>query len=752
MAFCTNCGAKIPEATKFCPECGTRIAQAEASVPVVEEPIPAPVVEEPASVAEEPALVVEEPIPAPAAEEPVPAVEEPAPAVEEQPGPAPAAPAAVKFEVGEDGLEYVPYVPVAAPVAAPAAVSKAPAEPAPAAEAAPKAAAAPAAPAPKKAKEPKKGIAKFLPFILIGAAALLALFIGAIVLVVSLVKGMGGAEVQVDPVLGVYDAVYAEMMGYEIVVQDIWADGVTIELKEKGKCVIELDGKESKGKWTLEDDGTFTVKGGKLDCSGTLEEGEMTLEDVMDMGVELTLLKEGYEYPEIEAPEDPGDPGVIADEGPLTEMQEKWNGTWYGVINFMECTGKYSEYDYMQYDAYMTVKLEEDGKGTMKLWTDPNLPAFAEATVEAYEDMLFTMEGSLLDGEMDCNNWMFVPATDGTDRYVMPYDRIDDDDGDMYEYVIYMKKWGASWQDEMNNGEVTPPYVEAYEEYIAGGMQAPALDDGAPLAASLEEAIAGNPYVPQASVTTEIGVPSNWYGWVYFMNWWGNDEPDQLIDAWATVGANADGKLYCEVYVDDQDMAFYSVYMDLEYDNTTIVPVVSGSDSWVGDTYIPVGDEDLYRLGLMADGTLVADFAFESYTGDFGCDVVMCFREHGQLWDEYEDLLPPRYDEYLEVLAEEAAQGSQSAAQAPAVGGDGILSFDELKAAFDWLYDNGSGSTLEQIEAQFGVPGELDSNEADFRSYRWKTEDGSEKVLVSFVLKDDGTWKYSGMSWSDGLK
>ena len=218
MAFCSNCGTKAPDGVKFCPECGTRImtaaqmtaAAAPAPAPVVERPAPAPVAERPA-----PAPVVERPAPAPVVERPAPApvVERPAPApvsersapapVVERPAPAPVverpAPAAApaKFEVGEDGLEYVPYVPVAnpqplvVPGANPAAKKPVPKAAEPVKE-------EPAAPAgfenepevvnaPKKApKEPKTGIKKFLPFIIAGGVVLLAAIIGIIVLITSL--------------------------------------------------------------------------------------------------------------------------------------------------------------------------------------------------------------------------------------------------------------------------------------------------------------------------------------------------------------------------------------------------------------------------------------------------------------------------------------------------------------------------------------------------------------------------------------
>ena len=36
MSFCGNCGAQIPDGTKFCPECGQKVA---AQQPVPAEPV-----------------------------------------------------------------------------------------------------------------------------------------------------------------------------------------------------------------------------------------------------------------------------------------------------------------------------------------------------------------------------------------------------------------------------------------------------------------------------------------------------------------------------------------------------------------------------------------------------------------------------------------------------------------------------------------------------------------------------------------
>lgn len=768
MAFCSNCGTKIPEGVKFCPECGTRVIAVAEPAPVVveepvpvaaEEPVPAPVVDEPAPVVEESVPVAEEPVPVaeepapvvaeePAsvvAEEPAPAVEEPEPVVQEpvieaEPVPAVQQPAGpVKFEVGEDGLEYVPYVPVENPqplggpakAAAPVDMEAVQAVPA-------------AAPAPKKAaKAPKKGIAKFLPFIIIGGVALVAIFIGLIVLVVSLIGGLGGAQ-EADDVLGVYHAATAEMMGYEVAVDDIWEGEVSVELQKKGKCVVTLDDNENKGKWTLED-GALTVSGGGLNCEGTLEDGIMTLENVMGMDVTLTLAKEGaYLEPGMEDP-DVGieDPGVPADDGPMTEMQEKWNGTWYGVVNFMQGTGKYAPQDYMQYDAYMQVELDSDDTGMIKLWMDPELPPFAVAHVEAAEYGLRATDGQVLSTHMNAENWMFVPAPDSETRYVMPYDSVEDHDGDTFEYVVFMKKWGDSWAEELENYEVTPPYVEAYEEYISNGEAAPALDMDAALGENMGQVIPGGP----VNTVTEIAVPSNWYGWVSFSNWWGNDEADSLIDAWGSAGIDVNyngGTPYYEVFVDNVDTAFYSVYMTLEEGNTVVRPIADGY-AWVGDVYLEAGDEDKYVLRLMDDGTLCAEFEFVGANGEYGCDVMMCFREHGQLWNVYEDRLPPRYDEYLEQLEHESALEVLETAPE----GDGIVSFDVLNEGFKVLYDSDFGISYEEVRAMFGgVEGAPGTWESDFHAYRWQTSDGEHSVAVSFNVDEAGLETYSGISWS----
>ena len=95
-----------------------------------------------------------------------------------------------------------------------------------------------------------------------------------------------------DPNLGIWNATTGEMLGMSMDISDFFGEGFIIELKSGGKCTLTVDGEKANGKWTL-DNGIFTVKGGGIDCEGTLENGSLVLEDVLGMGLTITFEKEG---------------------------------------------------------------------------------------------------------------------------------------------------------------------------------------------------------------------------------------------------------------------------------------------------------------------------------------------------------------------------------------------------------------------------------------------------------------------------
>lgn len=126
--FCTNCGAQVPDGSKFCTHCGSPIAAAPAPAPAPVPPAPAPEpvvppVPEPAPVPEPVAAPVPEPTAAPV---PTPVDEAPQAAPEPVATPAPE-PAAVPVPTPVNEVPQAAPIPTPVPTAAPVPPAPAPA-------------------------------------------------------------------------------------------------------------------------------------------------------------------------------------------------------------------------------------------------------------------------------------------------------------------------------------------------------------------------------------------------------------------------------------------------------------------------------------------------------------------------------------------------------------------------------------------------------------------------------------------------
>ena len=337
----------------------------------------------------------------------------------------------------------------------------------------------PAAPA-QKQQGGKKGSGKIVLIVISAVVAMALLVTGAALVVFNF---MGKDKVPSDPNAGVYQAVHADMWGVQTDVSGIWENGFSIELMDKGKCKLSVDGKTSNGKWTLDGE-RFTVSGGGFDSSGTLKDGVLTLENVMDMGLTLTFLRDGAQQPGT-ASNVPGVPGVTGIPGAAAEnsgLMEQWNGTWYGVFQVVESNGEFAAVPFGSYDAYLLVKLNQNGEGTFEVYIDgAEQGPFAAAYCTANENALIATQGSVAGYEMNAGNWMFLPMPAYPDQYCMG-DRLEKD-GSALEFMMFFKPWGASWGNEKQDGAMVPPSLDKYEAAIAEGKlppmgEAPAGYDG----------------------------------------------------------------------------------------------------------------------------------------------------------------------------------------------------------------------------------------------------------------------------------
>ena len=430
MAFCTNCGAQLPDGSKFCTSCGAKF---EAPKPAEETQ------HQPGAPAQESA--------------PVQGTYQPAQQSYTPPTQQSYTPPTQQSYTPPTQQSYTPptqqsYTP---PMQQNAAAQ---------------AACAPAAKTPKQ-KQPLNTKTLFI----IGGAAL------AVILAVVLILVLGGKgntpEASNDPNVGVWNAATASMWGMDMAVSDIFANGVSLELKDNGKCVLTVDGDAANGKWSCED-GALSVTGGGIDCTGSIEGGVLTLTNLMDMGVDLTFEKEGGYSAGAATGDGSGTNAQLpSGTGSASELQKQWNGTWYGCMYVNEATGEVASYDGSCFDAYMVVDVDAEGKGTFAVYMDGSDEAFALANCEATASGLNAIDGTVAGGtEMYAYNWMFLPMPDYPDQYTMG-DAIEDGSNTL-DFTLFMKQWGGSWQKEVDSDfAIVPPSIDRYNTAIANGELPP---------------------------------------------------------------------------------------------------------------------------------------------------------------------------------------------------------------------------------------------------------------------------------------
>ena len=241
MAFCPYCGSQIDDGISFCGSCGAKLGG-------LQEPVRS--------------------VPEQEISDPVPVV----PEIPDVPA-APAEPTATAAGF-EPGTYAAPQTSVEVPI---------PEQQVYAAPASQQTYAQPAYAQPIYPEQPKKKSKKWLiPVIILAVLALIGIAVLA----------FGGSDRAAanDPNLGLYKATSASMYGMDLNLDDIFDGGFTIELQKGGKCRIQAGEEKGIGTWSLED-GILTVNDGTSTIEGKLEDGVFTVENMLDMGLNMTLEK-----------------------------------------------------------------------------------------------------------------------------------------------------------------------------------------------------------------------------------------------------------------------------------------------------------------------------------------------------------------------------------------------------------------------------------------------------------------------------
>ena len=203
-----------------------------------------------------------------------------------------------------------------------------------------------------------------------------------------------------DPNQGTWEAAYAEVGGSVTQVEDAFGSGFLMDLNDKGKCVVTVDGTKSYGKWTLNGE-VFQLDCGGLNCTGTLKDEILTLNDVQGQGVTLYFVKSGST---MQQPLDGDNQGATA--GSDTDVG----------IYVLESASD-SEYTLSKEELALVdmedfyIELRADGTGETYMedfvtfqWKDGSFYALTDPDTPA---MTYTREGDLLTIEFDGMTMVF---------------------------------------------------------------------------------------------------------------------------------------------------------------------------------------------------------------------------------------------------------------------------------------------------------------------------------------------------------
>ncbi len=284
------------------------------------------------------------------------------------------------------------------------------------------------------------------------------LVLAGIILIVAIIMVISSlfSGAKDDANLGIWNAVEFNAMGVTLTPSEYGSE-VALELKSGGNCTLVIDGDGYDAKWELE--GTdFIVSDGSDEFVGTLANGELKLINLLNMGIDITFMKDGAPAPRPEPTPDTsttsgGLPSTSSGNG--SELTGYWNRSWYGIVSLYETDGKYEEFYYDTLDAYIVVNVNDNGVGQFSVYADDGMgePFVAgDCTVQIGEEAgLYATSVNMGDTTLNADDWAFLPSSlEFEDKFEMET-TITDEDGDLISFVIYMKPYGVSWQDEIDS-------------------------------------------------------------------------------------------------------------------------------------------------------------------------------------------------------------------------------------------------------------------------------------------------------------
>lgn len=287
-----------------------------------------------------------------------------------------------------------------------------------------------------------------------------------------------------DPLLGNWLAATVEMFGDESAAEEVFDGGFVIELKAGGKCELRVDGDTDKYTWAKKGD-TVIISAGKTEFITARVDGPlMLIEDFMDLGMKIVLVKEGAS---INLPKPTGDPEETDPEETEPEPLDAagvWNGSWYGYFWISESWGtSWDDWEDYYDDAFLTIDVDDDGVGTMEIFAGGIVDHLIFADITASDMHFEVTNGEFLDMEVDPSDWWFALSPTNEGKLLVISDTyIDPDGGDTggFSFMFRFRPWGELWIEEENEGGDLPPNYASYLGMLEEGDYEGSGDDEPP--------------------------------------------------------------------------------------------------------------------------------------------------------------------------------------------------------------------------------------------------------------------------------
>lgn len=291
-------------------------------------------------------------------------------------------------------------------------------------------------------------------------------------LIVALVCSLWGCKD--DPNAGTYYGVYVQANDGVYPMEDYFNGENYLELDGDGDATLYIHNTEHELTWKRDGETLHFEEAGDA-FEGRLSNGVIVM-DYLGWGMVLTFAKEGATMPTTASNEDPADWAET-----VANMQEFWNGDWYGWWYISDGMGDYMDSTGSWWDCAATITIGDDARGEIIIWDEdhPKATPLAESVLRIHEEgggimgIAMSGQGTFMGQPVYAGDWLIDPSVAPYENLVEINGYYDGGSGDGFFYTLYLRPWGQLWDDvrEANNPNVLPDVLPKHYDWYITAVQ-----------------------------------------------------------------------------------------------------------------------------------------------------------------------------------------------------------------------------------------------------------------------------------------